>query len=183
LRPLDAVFEWIDDVYPGMNLILEADYAAKRAAHGDVTSPTYYDVLWQRTGEASGDWVRGAALAVAGMWITSWRMAGEPPLPGDPPSRAPSVAAPRLDANVPNPFNPSTQVRFALPAPAHVRLRIFDLHGRLVRTLLVGPALGGEQTITWDGHDDDGRSAPSGVYVLHLEQGKHTAQRTAVLVH
>ena len=75
-----------------------------------------------------------------------------------------------VSQNVPNPFNPFTTIRFNLPAPAPVTASVFDLSGRLVRTLLSGAALGaGPHDLTWDGRDDAGRQAPSGGYHFRLE--------------
>ncbi len=72
--------------------------------------------------------------------------------------------------NVPNPFNPFTTIRFSLPAASSVTASVFDLSGRLVRALLSGTTLGaGPHDLTWDGHDDAGRQAPSGSYHFRLE--------------
>ena len=182
VRPLDTVFDWIEEIYPGVNLILAADQEARAAADGNTEAEVYFDVLWLRTGDATRGWIRDASLAVAGTWLTAWRSAGAPSLPGDPPARAPGPSGPRLAPNYPNPFNPSTLVRFELAAPAAVRLRVLDARGRLVRVLLDGPALGGEQCLPWDGKDEAGRPAPSGAYRLRLEQGEAAVERTAVLV-
>ncbi|HOJ05623.1 MAG TPA: VIT domain-containing protein [Bacteroidota bacterium] len=73
-----------------------------------------------------------------------------------------------LRQNYPNPFNPSTSITFTLPMRVHagetVLLRIYDLAGRLVRTLYHGPARPGSTTLPWDGRDDGGAVLPSGVY-------------------
>ncbi|HPF69138.1 MAG TPA: FlgD immunoglobulin-like domain containing protein, partial [Candidatus Krumholzibacteria bacterium] len=85
-------------------------------------------------------------------------------------SAAPDVAlvGARLLGNHPNPFNPSTTIRFALPAAGTVRLTVHDVAGRLVRTLLDGGCETGEQGVVWDGRDDAGRSLGSGVYLYRL---------------
>ena len=81
-------------------------------------------------------------------------------------------AAFRLVGAVPNPFNPSTVIRFDLPAGRTVTLRIYDASGRLVRTLLDGRGLpGGRQDARWDGRDDRGRALASGVYFYRLDTG------------
>ncbi len=75
-----------------------------------------------------------------------------------------------LDANYPNPFNPSTELRFGLPAAASVSLGVFDAGGRRVAALLDNaPLAAGVHTLTWLGRDDDGRTLPSGVYFYRLE--------------
>lgn len=90
-------------------------------------------------------------------------------------------------AVVPNPFNPSTMLRYALPAPARVSVLIVDARGRLVRSLTLGGRPAGDGTLSWDGRDEHGRALPSGVYLCRLvaapEVGPHwTLDTKAVLV-
>ncbi|HER43998.1 MAG TPA: T9SS type A sorting domain-containing protein [Candidatus Eisenbacteria bacterium] len=87
-----------------------------------------------------------------------------------------------LHQNVPNPFNPTTVIRFELPAPASVRLVVFDIRGRLVRTLVNGELPAGGKEIAWDGRDDDGRIVASGVYLYRLETPGTTVSRKIVLL-
>jgi subtilisin family serine protease len=70
---------------------------------------------------------------------------------------------------VPNPFNPSTEIVFALPAAGQVRVRLYDVSGRLVRVLADGSLPAGENRLRWDGNDDRGRALASGVYYLRVE--------------
>lgn len=81
----------------------------------------------------------------------------------------------------PNPFNPSTRIRYDVPRAGPVRLAIYDLAGRQVRTLLDGPASPGRHTATWDGRDDTGRHLASGVYVARLVAGAETSGLKLVL--
>ena len=82
----------------------------------------------------------------------------------------------------PNPFNPRTSIAYATAAAGPVRLRILDPRGRLVRTLVDDAVAAGDHQITWDGRDDRGRDAASGVYVLELvAPGGHTEARVSLL--
>lgn len=75
-----------------------------------------------------------------------------------------------LGAIEPNPFNPETRVSFTVPAGgAPVTLAIYDAQGRRVRTLADGPQPGGSQALRWDGRDDGGAPAGSGIYFLRYE--------------
>jgi hypothetical protein len=94
--------------------------------------------------------------------------------------RAPTGLA--LLSTVPNPFNPSTTIAFSVDEPAHVRLRVFDVGGRAVRTLIDGPRGRGEHSVMWDGHDGRGNAAGSGVYFVRLESGGQTRTRKIVLL-
>ena len=81
-----------------------------------------------------------------------------------------------LQQNYPNPFNPSTIIRFTISSveqnSARVSLRIFNVLGQEVRTLLDNaPARAGAYELTWDGRDDSGRTLASGVYLYQLTVG------------
>lgn len=65
--------------------------------------------------------------------------------------------------NFPNPFNPSTTIHDALPENASIVLQIYDLHGRLMRTLVNQNQRTGFYTVAWDGKTDEGRTAVSGI--------------------
>jgi hypothetical protein len=87
-----------------------------------------------------------------------------------------------LDQNVPNPFNPTTSISFTLPAAQRVTLSVFDVNGRLVRTLVDNDLLGGFKQYQWDGTDAAGVEASSGVYFYRLTAGKRTLTRKMVLL-
>jgi len=77
-----------------------------------------------------------------------------------------------LHPNFPNPFNPSTSIRFDLPNREQVSLRVFDLSGRLVRVLVPGvPMNSGTHSVKWDGRDSAAKLVSAGVYLVRLEAG------------
>ncbi len=85
--------------------------------------------------------------------------------------------------NYPNPFNPTTAISYTVPAPgAEVRLTIYDLAGRVVRTLVTGTEQGGEHVVVWHGRDDAGRSVGSGVYFYRLVVGDESIERKMVML-
>jgi len=75
----------------------------------------------------------------------------------------------RLLIAYPNPFNPTTTIRCAVPSAGHVRLAIYDATGRMVRTLVTGELAQGLHSAVWDGLDDSGQAVSSGVYFSRLE--------------
>ncbi|MFH1679238.1 MAG: M20/M25/M40 family metallo-hydrolase, partial [Candidatus Eisenbacteria bacterium] len=97
-----------------------------------------------------------------------------------------SGAAPErvlLAQNVPNPFNPSTEIRFSVPAPGQrVTLRIFDVAGRTVKTLIRNEKVSGSRSATWNGENDAGEPVGSGIYLYRLDTGKERLSRKLVLV-
>jgi hypothetical protein len=82
----------------------------------------------------------------------------------------------------PNPFNPQTTIHYTVSEAARVRLAIYDARGRLVRTLVDGPATSGAHTVVWHGRDNRGGSAPSGVYFVRLTSGKQARTSKIVLL-
>lgn len=87
-----------------------------------------------------------------------------------------------LAQNAPNPFNPSTVIRFTLPQAGPVSLRIYDVRGRQVRSLLEGVREAGAHAVVWDGRDDRGGHAASGAYVYRLQADGTSQQRGMMLV-
>ncbi len=88
-----------------------------------------------------------------------------------------------LHGNYPNPFNPSTTFSFTLPIDKEISVRIYDVTGRMVRTLIDGEwYAAGTHQATWDGHADSGSPVASGTYLYTLEYGNFRQSRTMLLV-
>jgi hypothetical protein len=97
----------------------------------------------------------------------------------------PAVRAPgrdRMLPSAPNPFNPRTEVRFALAAPGPVGLTIHDARGRRVATLLAGFMPAGEHAAAWEGRDDAGRAVASGTYLARLVTATGVVERKLTIV-
>jgi hypothetical protein len=112
-------------------------------------------------------------------------MLGEPFNPFSPVPGADTEAKGRtaLLGNHPNPFNPRTTVAFELAAPATVKLDVYDLSGRHVRTLVDGRTMpAGRHDAAWDGRDAAGRRVAAGVYFSHLRTGDFQETRRMTLV-
>ncbi len=97
---------------------------------------------------------------------------------------APGVTSPtvpvqvQIDGNYPNPFSAQTVIRFATPAQGLVTMRVFDLSGRLVRTLANEDMAAANHSIVWDGTDSNGQPLGAGVYFCRLEaQGQVLTQK------
>lgn len=84
----------------------------------------------------------------------------------------------RLDGNYPNPFNPLTQVAFSLDEAANINLSVYDVQGRLVKTLHNGMHNAGDFKVSWNGTDNSGRAIASGIYFSRLSHagGVETAK-------
>jgi hypothetical protein len=86
-----------------------------------------------------------------------------------------------LEQNSPNPLNHETVIRFALPTDGDIRLQVLDLQGRVVRTLMDGRREAGPHRVTWDGRDDQGSVAASGVYLYRLTTPTRVVSRKLTL--
>jgi hypothetical protein len=88
----------------------------------------------------------------------------------------------RLHQNAPNPFRPSTTIRFELPQRATVSLRIYDVAGRLVRSLANGSTLeAGRHEAAWNGQGESGQRVTAGLYFYRLQAGTFSETRRMVL--
>jgi len=88
----------------------------------------------------------------------------------------------RLHQNFPNPFNPRTTIRYDLPEQVWVHLNIFDIRGRLIRTLVDASQSPGYKQITWDGIKNDGSIATTGIYVYSLDTESFRETQKLVLL-
>ncbi|MCK4409978.1 MAG: T9SS type A sorting domain-containing protein, partial [Candidatus Eisenbacteria sp.] len=86
-----------------------------------------------------------------------------------------------LSQNRPNPFNPSTVISYDLLQASDVRMNIYSLSGRRVKTLVSGIQGVGAHEVIWDGMNDKGEEVASGVYVCRLDAGGHVRTRKMVL--
>jgi hypothetical protein len=87
-----------------------------------------------------------------------------------------------LSQNRPNPFGASTRVVYSLAAKEQVNLSVYDLQGRLVRTLVDEVQEASRYNITWDGTNDRGKAVPSGVYFIKYSAGTHRFSEKAILL-
>lgn len=92
----------------------------------------------------------------------------------------PSVSV--LRANVPNPFNPSTEFSFVLAVDGAVTLRVYSVRGELVRTLVDHELPAGPHSLTWNGLDDQGRQVASGAYIVRFTAPDRTQSRHVTLL-
>jgi hypothetical protein len=74
----------------------------------------------------------------------------------------------RLSQNYPNPFNPQTNIKCVLPASGAVRVKIFDINGRLITEIFSGEKNQGEHIFTWDGRNALGVQSASGTYLFNV---------------
>jgi len=88
----------------------------------------------------------------------------------------------QLQQNFPNPFNPSTEIQFQLPDRAQVRLVVYNTLGQQVKELVNNELNAGSFTATWDGKNDSGEYATSGVYLYRLVAANYSVTKKMVLM-
>ncbi len=87
-----------------------------------------------------------------------------------------------LYGNFPNPFNAGTKIRYALPKPSHVKVAIYDIFGKQVRSLVDIKQNAGTNSVTWDGMDGSGHRVSSGVYIYKILADEFTISRKMILM-
>ena len=87
-----------------------------------------------------------------------------------------------LGQNRPNPFNPETVIEFSLPTTGEISLRIYNVAGQLVRTLVSGTTPAGYYQVRWDGRDANGSNVSSGVYFYKIDTKNFSETRKMLLV-
>ena len=94
----------------------------------------------------------------------------------------PDLPRPLRARHWPNPFNPRVKIEFAAARAGHVTLRVYDLRGELLRTLVDEERPVGPQVVEWDGRDEGGRSVASGVYFYEVRAGGEAVVEKMALV-
>jgi hypothetical protein len=112
----------------------------------------------------------------AGFWAKPWVVSGllEDPLPG------PLVT--KLHRSYPNPFTSMTRIDYSLASEREVKIRVFSIEGKVVRTLVSGREAPGHHYLLWDGQNDIGMSVGPGVYFCRFEAGSYTSVKKLVVL-
>jgi hypothetical protein len=84
--------------------------------------------------------------------------------------------------NYPNPFNPSTKIFYTMPKAGHLSLKVYNVRGELVKTLINGQVKAGEDFVTWDGSNNQGSNVSSGVYFYEARSGSDVVVNKMALV-
>jgi photosystem II stability/assembly factor-like uncharacterized protein len=87
-----------------------------------------------------------------------------------------------LAQNFPNPFNPTTTIQYTLPHRAKVLLKIYDVLGNEIRTLIDETQSSGIKSVVWDSRDDNGKSVSSGIYFYQLKSGSNVQTKRMILL-
>jgi hypothetical protein len=87
-----------------------------------------------------------------------------------------------LSQNFPNPFNPITEIQYSIPVDSKVVLNVYDISGRLVKTLISNYQSAGYHSVKWDGSNESGIMSSSGIYFYRMTTGEYTEMRKMILL-
>jgi len=174
---IDSVFRYIDEIYPYVNEIIAADDLA--AGQDPNYNSTYYNLLWDELDSLTISVIHCAIVDLASIWQTAWINAGSPTLSFINKQSIPNVYV--LDQNHPNPFNPTTTLRYDLPEDAMVNITIYDMIGGQVKILINGKQSAGYKSLQWNATNNLGQSVSAGLYLYMIQAGEFRQIRKMVL--
>ncbi|MFC1563865.1 YCF48-related protein [candidate division KSB1 bacterium] len=87
-----------------------------------------------------------------------------------------------IGQNYPNPFNPETKITYSVTVPTQVSLKIYNINGQLIKTLVSGQVPNGDHIAIWDGTNDCGKKVSSGVYIYRLHAGGFVQSKKMMLI-
>jgi hypothetical protein len=171
--PLLSDFDALEKVGPGEYALQYPDYGEDPYYAGIYTNqvnPSGYDLRTVWVGHSFQN-IRNAMLgppARNSFLDMTWDFFERPVHTSEPMADAEIPKATSLSNNFPNPFNPVTRISFALKEKGPVSLRVYDVSGRLVKVLVEEVRGAGFYETSWDGTNDSGRQAASGIYFCRM---------------
>jgi hypothetical protein len=155
-------------------LVKGAMSAAGGIGHGSAPAMTALWTLGQPL--ASGPGTSAEYVLAPGFW------AGSSTATGVSEEESTGLFRDVLLQNHPNPFNPNTVISYEVSAATQVTLEIYNVQGRLIRTLTQGPQEPGVHEVLWDGRDSSGQEVASGVYLYRVRIGEFESVKKMVLL-
>ena len=175
--PLDYAFDFIYHSNSLVDTLIRSDSLAKISSGWTGSGnapPSYYDALWQKTGDFTKDQFQRATVALASLWYTAWYNAQVVNSAREAISLQPHSFT--LEQNYPNPFNPTTDFRFQITDFSMVTLKVYDALGREVATLIDETKQRGSYDVKWNAS-----GIASGIYYYRLQVGNISETRKMIL--
>tara|TARA_B100001113_G_scaffold192198_1_gene157547 strand:- start:414 stop:716 length:303 start_codon:yes stop_codon:yes gene_type:complete len=97
-------------------------------------------------------------------------------------SHLPSSSNIKIHQNYPNPFNPITFIKYELEMEGPVKITIYDMMGRLIKTLLNGSQTAGHKNIKWNATNDKNEAVSAGLYLYTIESGNNIQTMKMILL-
>lgn len=179
--PMNFIFDYLYVSNALVDSVLAADRIAAPPSgyNGSGTLPSdYYTVLWVQTERFTKSELQDATVVLASMWYTAWVNAGLLAMPTD--VKHLTSAAPgafTLDQNFPNPFNPSTTLRYSLPNAGQVTLKVYNVIGQEVATVVNEYQTQGTYSVKFDAS-----KLSTGMYLYRISAGNFVQVKKMLLV-
>lgn len=173
----EITFSWENDLLPTeyvFQLDDGSDFSSPIVHHS--TGQTSYTVDMEDLPDGTYYWRVRGAVSAAWPWSEIWSLNYVESSNNNNNNNKPDVTA------FPNPFNPSTVIRFELPKSGQVRLDIFNINGALITTLVDGVREAGRHDVLWNGRDAKGLPVASGVYFYRLKASKMVVTKKLMLL-
>ncbi len=177
--PIDSIFGYIEEIFPLVDLIMEAD---DRAYDMDSNyGEDYYSLMWEDLGDTTIWSLNRAAVDLASIWYTAWVNAGSPYPAG---VGVKDIQLPQLHQvkAFPNPFNAAINFEFTLSQSTSASLKIYNMNGILIASLIQDYFLPGVYRFNWKGTDRRGVNLSSGIYLLELNTPDHRSIKKLTLL-
>ena len=177
----DFIFTMTYQNYKYVDSVLRADSISVAIAKSN-SSDLYYSTLWNLTKGYTGKFMSRASEVIAAVMFTAWVNAGSPPLtPTFIEEVKNSAFGFSLEQNYPNPFNPSTVISWQLAVGAHVTLKVYDVLGNEVATLVNEDKAPGSYEVEFQSTVGN-RQLAGGVYLYRLSTGTFTQTKKLLLM-
>jgi hypothetical protein len=171
----DYIFNMLYDNYAYVDSVLYADATAKTFAGNNVDG-VYYNKLWEISKNYTIDLFKKASYKLACVIYTAWINAGGSPA-GITKNKNNLLSGFSLTQNYPNPFNPSTMISYKLPIGTVTTLKVFNILGKEVTTLVDEYKASGDYEMALDAE-----ALPSGVYFYQLKAGDYLSTKKMILL-
>jgi hypothetical protein len=172
---LDFTFNLLYDNYTYVDSVLKCDSIAKAFA-GNTTSSVYYSKLWELSKGFTTKLFKDASHKLTSLIYTAWINAGSPVSVEDE-NYLQSPVSFNLYQNYPNPFNPSTKISWQSSVGSHQTLKVYDVLGNLIATLVDEYKTAGSYEV-----DFDANKLSSGVYFYKLQAGSFVETKKMILI-
>jgi hypothetical protein len=170
-NPVDAMFEFVDDSWAGVSVVLEADNTARAASGGSFNS-IYYASLWSSTQSLTRSRINVAAVATASFVFTAWNNAGRPQVPGSTVDVPSAHASGSYLVAGPTPFRDALSIQYAGAGPLSVE--VLDVRGARVEQIVDRGSSTG--TVSWR----PSRQMAPGIYFIRLTGSKDSIVRRVI---
>jgi hypothetical protein len=180
----DFAFNLVYGGHKYVDSVLYADSVAKALSGGSVSSPAYYQALWNLSGGFTIRLFKNASKATADLIYTAWINAGSPSMvSGVKINKYPLEKSFELGQNYPNPFNPGTMINFKIKERSKISLKIYDIKGEEIATLIDGEMQAGNYNTEFNAlKNKNGNALASGVYFYQMKTNNYMETKKLVLL-